>query len=237
MKLLRSFLGRVLPKSIYEILKRRALIFLIRFGYSNSHERMDKMILELFKGMKGGFFIEIGAADGVNCSNTLLLEKKHNWKGLLIEARKSDYILCKKNRKNSIVENFILTSFEDKKAKLQISAEGLKSRIIVDDEKHSYSDYFQNVSYKETSTETTPNITLTEVLKKHSIDNVDIMSLDVEGYEIKVLEGYDEETKIIKYLIVETNLENFLSFAEPRGWKYLGYMAGGTNANYLFKLR
>ena len=102
MKLLRSSLGKILPKNIYAIFKRRALIFLIRFGYSNSLERMDKMIVELFEGMKGGFFIEVGAADGVNCSNTFLLEKKYNWKGLLIEARKSDYILCKKNRKNSI---------------------------------------------------------------------------------------------------------------------------------------
>jgi len=44
------------------------------------------------------------------------------------------------------------------------------------------------------------------------------MSLDVEGYECKLLEGYDEKTKIINYLIVETNLEELLSFAEPRGW-------------------
>jgi len=198
---------------------------------------MDKMILDLFEGMEGGFFIEVGAADGVDHSNTLLLEKKYNWKGLLIEARKSDYILCKKNRKNSIVENYILTSFEDKTANLQISQEGLKSRIIVDDEKRNYSDHFQNIPYKEISTEAISNRTLTEVLRKHSIDNVDIMSLDVEGYERKVLEGYDDETKIINYLLVETNLEEFLSYAESRGWKYLGYMAGGTNPNYLFKLR
>ena len=237
MKLFISFFGRILPKSVYEILKRKALIFLIKFGYSNSLERMDKMILELFEGMEGGFFIEVGAADGVDHSNTLLLEKKYNWKGLLIEARKSDYILCKKHRKNSIVENYILTSFEDKTANLQISQEGLKSRIIVDDEKRNYSDHFQNASYKEISTDTIPNTTLTEVLRKHSIDNVDIISLDVEGYERKVLEGYDEKTKIIKYLLVETNLEEFSSFAESRGWKYVGYMAGGTNPNYLFKLR
>ena len=63
------------------------------------------------------------------------------------------------------------------------------------------------------------------------------MPLDVEGYECKPLEGYDEKTKIINYLMVETNLEEFLSFSEPRGWQYLSYMAGGTNANYLFKLR
>ena len=32
-----------------------------------------------------GFFIEAGAHDGVEASNTLYLEKKMGWKGLLVE--------------------------------------------------------------------------------------------------------------------------------------------------------
>ena len=67
--------------------------------------------------------------------------------------------------------------------------------------------------------------------------NINSFALDVEGYEYKVLEGYDEKTKIINYLIVEADLEEFKLFAEPRGWKYIRYLAGGSNANYLFKLR
>ena len=38
------------------------------------------------KKKKPGFFIEAGAADGENLSNTLFLEVKHGWTGLLVEA-------------------------------------------------------------------------------------------------------------------------------------------------------
>jgi hypothetical protein len=34
---------------------------------------------------RDGFFIEAGAHDGVEASNTLYLEKKMGWKGLLVE--------------------------------------------------------------------------------------------------------------------------------------------------------
>ena len=39
---------------------------------------------KLFKGKKNGFFIEAGAYDGEELSNTLLFEMKYNWTGLLI---------------------------------------------------------------------------------------------------------------------------------------------------------
>ena len=47
---------------------------------------------------KRGFFIEAGASDGENISNTLYLEKKYNWKGLLVEPNPhfADVFLKKK---------------------------------------------------------------------------------------------------------------------------------------------
>ena len=46
-------------------------------------EFLDKII---FQGkVKNGFFVEAGADDFLDGSNTLLLEEKHNWSGLLVE--------------------------------------------------------------------------------------------------------------------------------------------------------
>ena len=42
-------------------------------------------ILLVFDLQRGGFFIECGAFDGEAMSNTLFLETKKGWKGLLIE--------------------------------------------------------------------------------------------------------------------------------------------------------
>ena len=44
-----------------------------------------KIISELFKDQKDGFFIEAGAYDGETLSNSLFFELKLGWKGLLVE--------------------------------------------------------------------------------------------------------------------------------------------------------
>ena len=68
---------------------------------------------------KRGFFIEAGASDGENISNTLYLEKKYNWKGLLVEPnpdfadglikkKRQAWILphCLSIHNTSTIENF-----------------------------------------------------------------------------------------------------------------------------------
>ena len=47
-----------------------------------SQHNIDVQLVELFKEIKNGFFIEAGAADGVSQNNTLLLEKSLGWQGL-----------------------------------------------------------------------------------------------------------------------------------------------------------
>ena len=45
----------------------------------------DCLAYILFNGKLEGSFVEIGAADGVTLSNTFMLEKFLNWRGLCIE--------------------------------------------------------------------------------------------------------------------------------------------------------
>jgi hypothetical protein len=47
-------------------------------------------------------------------------------------------------------------------------------------------------------------ITLTELLIKHNIHKIDFFSLDVEGYEIDVLNGLDFSIFRPKFILIET---------------------------------
>jgi hypothetical protein len=47
---------------------------------------LAKEVDELLEHRKNGFFVECGAYDGVQGSNTLFFETRRNWSGLLIEA-------------------------------------------------------------------------------------------------------------------------------------------------------
>lgn len=52
----------------------------------HSQEGEDKYVYEnFFYGMRGGFFFEMGALDGVLFSNTLWMARAADWRGLLIE--------------------------------------------------------------------------------------------------------------------------------------------------------
>ena len=44
---------------------------------------------------RSGFYVEIGANDGVNQSNTLHFEKTLGWKGVLIEPIPHRFLKCK----------------------------------------------------------------------------------------------------------------------------------------------
>ena len=51
---------------------------------------------------KNGFFIDIGAHDGISLSNTYLLEQEYGWKGICIEPNPSVFKKLCKNRENTL---------------------------------------------------------------------------------------------------------------------------------------
>jgi len=73
------------------------LIFVSQYGE-------DIFLAEFFDFKSSGFFIEIGAYDGVFLSNTYVFERL-GWKGILVEPLPEKYRECVLNRPNSIVIN------------------------------------------------------------------------------------------------------------------------------------
>jgi len=47
----------------------------------------------------GGFFVELGAGDGLNLTNTLYFEKYRNWRGILVDPALTNVLSCLENRK------------------------------------------------------------------------------------------------------------------------------------------
>ena len=45
----------------------------------------DKFIVNVLKGKRDGFFLEIGSNDPIVINNTYTLEKNYGWKGIMVE--------------------------------------------------------------------------------------------------------------------------------------------------------
>ena len=58
---------------------------------SYSQLNQDINVLKFYNNKTDGYFVEIGASDGIKISNTYLLEKEYNWKGICIEPIQEEY--------------------------------------------------------------------------------------------------------------------------------------------------
>ena len=64
--------------------------------------QQDKFVLNVLNEKKNGYFLEIGSNHPININNTYLLEKKYNWRGIMIEYEDKYLPLYKQHRPNSI---------------------------------------------------------------------------------------------------------------------------------------
>lgn len=68
----------------------------------------DQFVHEkFFKDKKDGVFIEIGAYDGKNLSNTFFFEKELGWEGICIEPLPHVYQILKQNRSCTCIQGCI----------------------------------------------------------------------------------------------------------------------------------
>jgi hypothetical protein len=56
-----------------------------RTFFSHGGSDQDEIVLALFRGKRGGYFVDLAANDAVALSNTFALETDYGWNGLCIE--------------------------------------------------------------------------------------------------------------------------------------------------------
>jgi len=154
------------------------------------------------------------------------LERVYGWKTYLVEPTSYQYELCKKYRKRAIVDRYAFISEELFKTNknIDIQINGLMSKIESLESGH--------IEIPQ-AVERVPTNTLDQYFKTNNITSIDIFILDVEGFEIEVLEGYKANTGIINYLLVEAwDHENFYEYASNRGWGYIKKIGN----DYLYEL-
>lgn len=174
----------------------------------NEQGRIDIKILPYLQDIQNGFFVEAGALDGLFMSNTKTLEDL-GWNGLLIEPSKKAVDLCKKNRK-CLVERCALVSKEYTK-------DTVMGDFVLDGEygigawssitRHAYGQ-LADKTFNSFTTEV-PATTLEKLLDKYDLKKVDLLSLDVEGYELEVLKGIDFNKVKITFILIEVNLRDY----------------------------
>ncbi len=170
------------------------------FNDSTSQFHQDLFVLSTLKYKKDGFFIEMGACDGIEISNTFVLEKYFNWDGILVEPSKTYHKNLKKNRNCNIDFRCVYNTSGEK-----ISFNSTRSPSISTIDLYSSSDRFVLDRYGG-NRYTVETITLNNLLKFHNAPkNIDYLSLDTEGSEYEILKAFNFDDYNIKIITVEHN--------------------------------
>jgi FkbM family methyltransferase len=169
---------------------------------SRSQLKQDIFALSVNNFKEGGFYVEFGALDGINLSNTYLLENKFKWTGILSEPAKTQKSELQKNRPNSMVCD--LCVWKDSTSTLLFvetnQTEFSTINSFVQENKHYVEQVANNSNYYVES------ISLIDLLRKYQAPrNIDYLSIDTEGSEYEILKAFNFKEYSFNVITVEHN--------------------------------
>lgn len=196
----------------------------------------DFLLWNFFDFKSRGYFVDIGAFDGVHLSNSYSFELG-GWKGVCVEPHPFYFDLCRKSRPKSVCINKACGSSREDGALLHVDNTGLFSslkNIGTDENITGHFGLLKDLNLEVNSIQVDV-VTLNSVLESnHYNSSLDFVSIDVEGAEAEVLHGFDINKHKPRVLVVETNNQN----SEKEISSYLadsGYLlARRTKANSFF---
>jgi FkbM family methyltransferase len=166
---------------------------------SYSQLAQDADVIKYYGYKTGGYFVDVGAHDGISFSNTYLLDNKYNWKGICVEPVPDNYNLLVKHRPNTICVQKAV--FSTGGVELDFSVDDMLSGITNMIDHH----HVNGRSIKVMTTR------LDELLTLHNAPSfIEYLSVDTEGSELEVLKSID----FTKYKFGVIHLEH--NWVEPR---------------------
>lgn len=157
----------------------------------------DFVLWEVFKGKTDGFFIEVGALDGVRFSNTYVFEKA-GWNGMCVEPHPDYAPHVRRQRKCMVVE----AAVDEVEGRLWFHANKCGSLSTLDpsmeEEFKGYGPYFTGFEPF-----TIDTFRLDTLVKKHMIPTIDILSIDVEGTDYRALKSLNLKLRRPRAIVIE----------------------------------
>ncbi len=184
----------------FEVIYKRFDLHSSLLKFSKAQLDQDLFVVYALQGKTDGFFVEFGATNGIDLSNTWLLESQFKWQGILAEPGKSWHEDLKRNRSCKI-DTKCVYSRSGEKISFADSVHPELSTIhnFVDCDAHRV--IRENPEHYEVET-----IALNDLLEVHGAPReIDYLSIDTEGSELEILRAFDFSCHHIAIITVEHN--------------------------------
>lgn len=200
---------------------------------SHSQFSQDILALLIARGKRDGYFVEFGACDGVLISNSLLLEQEFGWKGILSEPSPYWQESLRKNRTCSIETRCVWSE----------SGKTLLFGEMADDKYMTESGVLETtlIQNRDLSNQyEVQTISLRDMLREHKAPKfIDLLSIDTEGSELKILETAPFDEYEFGFICVEhkTDLQEkpIRNLLKRHGYKQVLRDISGHDGFYIRK--
>lgn len=181
-----------------------------------------------------GFFVEIGSNDGIAFSNCKHFELFHNFSGILVEPFLPNLELSKLNRKGP---NFVHAAVVPKghgEPTVELEFSNLMTTMSLGSDSAQaaaeFADQGRDFLYPNQTRHrfSAPALTLQNVLARcDAPKHICILSIDIEGHELAVLEDFDFNEYSFDLIVVESfNRAQTKSFFSGRGFAFVQELDG-----------
>jgi FkbM family methyltransferase len=175
-------------------------------NFSQANQDLSVLYFTHYAGKKG-FYVEIGAGDGIKLSNTYLLEKA-GWYGIIVDPvnYSSENIKLRK----CIKDNRAVYS----KSGLKLPFFSVENIPTAYPQAENFSGILDHIgAYPKTF----PNkiidvetVSLNDLLEQHNAPNkIDYISIDTEGSEFEIISNFDFNKYDVEIFTIEHNGANF----------------------------
>ena len=197
-KLLRNQLDDL--ELLKKIDKNQRSNFIDNLDLSKSQLRQDLFVLSELEFKKKGYFVEFGATNGLDISNSYLLETEFEWNGIVAEPAKIWHNELKKNRKVNIETGCVWTETGKELNFNEVSETELSTiNEFSSTDKHEHLRK-GGKQYKVIT------ISLKDLLIKYNAPKlIDYLSIDTEGSEYEILKNFDFKSYKFRVITCEHN--------------------------------
>ena len=206
-------LGHELVESEEGVLDHKPKLF-------NGELNIDAWVVDIFRGKRDGFFIDLAANDAVRASNTITLERL-GWNGLCIEA-KPRHLKGLMHRRCAVVQAVVYGT-----TGLEIEFDnsygcGHGCAKVMDPIGQKWPD---NPNYVSSQRATFRTVTLDKIVRDFQVPPVvDFLSLDLEGSETQALLTFPWDSTVVLSLAVEEPTFDLLVLLYDNGLRAVKYI-------------
>ncbi len=208
------------------------IVTCLQAGYHSQYKQDQILNESIFRNKRKGFFVEIGAFDGVQFSNTKFYEEALGWKGICVEPIPEHFESLVINRPNSACINACIAEVPGTATFQRVKSKDPHTEMLsglLD----KYCSRHLNRTLRATEKDRgeiemieVECIRLDTILDQNQVTHIDYLSIDTEGGELAILKSIDFNRYDITVIGVENNYSSpdFKAFMENSGYTLVGQL-------------